>query len=442
VLPYTITPYQGIAEYLNGPLPPRPVNCTYTPDVDFYQPGNPCVSAASAQDCCAQCSGRVDCNAFTFVPSADCATPPASVTQGSSHRHAAAAPAAHGSKAHRKGRAGSKLRAAPAAGGACWIKPDNSGSTPHTGYTSGTCAPQPAPAGAWTVVYNATQDAAVAAALAAKFDVVVMNVATTSGEGSDRPNLDLPAWQDAMVSAVVAANKNTVVVARCPGACTMPWRDEALAILFQLLPGQEAGNALANALFGDVNPSGKLPVSFPASMNDTWLGNPVNPAQYPGVPLNGESFPTATFSEGVFFGYRWYDQQGTDPLWPFGHGLSYTSFGYSRLRVAGVASSTSNASVSITLTNTGGMAGSEVVQLYLGFPASTGEPPKVLRGFEKVKGMTAGAAATVTFTVTAEEVQVWDTDAQTWAITPGTYSVYVGSSSRDIRLTGSLTVQA
>lgn len=322
-LPYVATPFFGIATFLNGPLPPRPVNCSFINNTDFYQPDDvskarlglgahfqvptqhslprdyshltpcqsccasclqPCVAAASAQDCCAQCTATSACSVFTFVAGDVCAEAPTA-----------------GRTAGRQLRRSSKAlnsKAGTATAGACWLKQDTSGYTPAPGKISGVCAPWPPSGGAYKVDANSTQDAATAAALAAAYDLVIVNVATTSGEGTDRPNLDLPDWQNAMVSAVLAANNRTVVVARCPGACTMPWAGAAPSILFQLLPGQEAGNALANALFGVVNPSGKLPVSFPNNMNDTWLGNPVNPAQYPGVVMPGTDYPSANFSEG------------------------------------------------------------------------------------------------------------------------------------------------
>lgn len=420
------------------------------------------MAATSAQDCCAQCTATASCSAFTYVAGSVCAEAP---TSGRGlrrvHKHNAVA-------------------AYSASTGACWLKPDTSGYTPAPGKVAGVCAAWPPSGGAFKVDLNETQDAGTAAALAAGYDVVIMNVATTSGEGSDRPNLDLPDWQNAMVTAVLAANKNTVVVARCPGACTMPWADAAPSILFQLLPGQEAGNALANAVFGSVNPSGKLPLSFPASMNDTWLGDPVNPAQYPGVVLPGTDYPSANYSEGeaphssliwlcmlpavgvsasltfiapippsfclsvlagVFFGYRWYDQQGTAPLWPFGHGLSYTSFGYSNAKATPLTP-TADATITFTLTNTGAVAGAEVAQLYVGWPApaTTGQPMPVrqLRGFEKVQ-LQPGGSEEVVFSLAAADLQVWS-ESTGWAVVPGVYSFWVGSSSRDLRLTGTFAV--
>jgi beta-glucosidase len=383
VTPYIITPFQGITTYLNGPLPPRPLNCTFQDNCDYYQPGNPCVSASDPQDCCAQCTDSESCNAFTFVPNATCGTGPDG--------------------------------GAAAATGACWLKPDNSGYTPHTGYTSGSCAPQPAPTGGSNVTVYAGQNATVAAAMAASYDYVIISVATTSSEGSDRPDLTLPSWQDAMVTAVAAVNPNTIVLARCPGACFMVWKDQVPAILFSLMPGQEAGNAIANVIFGDVNPSGKLPVSFPASMNDTWLGNPVNPLQYPGTQRNN-SWLEADYSENLLIGYRWYDQQNINPLWPFGHGLSYSTWTYSGLSVTGTVSSSSNATVSFTITNKGPYVAAEVAQLYLGFPTAADEPPKLLKKFQKVKDVAVNAANTINFQITIADVQVWNTIADAWAV--------------------------
>lgn len=193
--------------------------------------------------------------------------------------------------------------------------------------------------------------------------------------------------------------------------------------------------------------SGKLPVSFPANMNDTWLslpnpGGPINPQSFPGKPLGNDSFPTAILYEELYFGYRWYDQQNTNPLWPFGHGLSYTTFQYGSLLVSGTVSPTGSATVSVSVKNSGSVMGSEVAQLYLGFPKAANEPPKLLRGFQKVLDLAPGASTTVTFAVTATEVQIWDVVSGSWVITPGTYAVFVGSSSRDIRLTGTLTASA
>lgn len=400
VLPYVVTPIAGIATYLNASQPVRPVNCSFVKDVDFYQPGNPCVDATSADDCCAQCTAQTSCNAFTFTPGTMCS-----------------------------GGSGT--------GGACWIKPNNAGQTPHSGFVSGTCAAVPPYVGPVNLTYNDGTDLASAVALAKSVDVAVVVVATTSHEGADRGNLSLPWWQDDLVAAVVAANPRTVVVARCPGACLMPWANAVPAILFQLMPGQEAGSALANALFGTVNPSGKLPVSFPNNMSDTWL---LSPAQYPGTQRSNP-WLEADYTENLLIGYRWYDAQNTNPLWPFGHGLSYTTFKYSNLAVTGTVSRVANTNATVTarLTNAGAVAGAEVAQLYVGFPAAANEPPKLLKNFAKVF-LPAGGSAPLSFTLSATDLQVYSDAVGGWTLVPGTYSILLGSSSRDIRLTGSLTV--
>jgi beta-glucosidase len=424
-VPYVVTPFMGIYTLLNGPYTPpsRPANCTFYNNTDFYQPSNPCVNAASAQDCCAKCSADFSCNAFAYVDGATCATPPVLRPRG-----------------------GAKPLASPAsaAGGACWKKPDTTGNKTSPGIVGGTCVPIPPPTpppGAVNVTAYTGQNTTTAAALAAGADLVVVNVATTSSEGSDRADLSLPQWQNDLVYAALAANNNVVVVARCPGACFMPWKADAPAILFQLMPGQESGNALAAAIFGAVNPSGKLPVSFPEDMDQTWLGSPVNPEQFPGVD-HGLGFPEATFSEGLFVGYRWYDAH-TDlvPLFPFGHGLSYSTFTYSGLQVSGTITPTASVTITFTVTNSAGPAGAEVAQIYIAHPASAEEPPKALKGFQKVL-LAPGASAPITVTLAASDVAIFDLASDEFTAVPGTYGLLVGSSSADIRLTGTFTVSA
>jgi len=311
--------------------------------------------------------------------------------------------------------------------------------------------PAPLPSGPVNVTYYSTQDATAAAAAAAGAALVIMVVATDSSEGSDRAGLGLPAWQDAMVASLAAANPNLVVVARCPGACTMPWAAAVPAILFELLPGQESGNSIANTIFGANNPSGRLPVTFPNPApagqqypTDTWLspvgGGPVIPTRFPGTD-RGRGFPEVDFDEGLFMGYRWYDQQKTSPQWPFGHGLSYSTFTYSNLAVVGTVTPTASATVYATVCNTAGPAGAEVVQLYVGYPDAANEPPKQLKGFQKVGLASDGGCGGVGFPIEAKDLWTWDVTLG-WQLIPGTYQIYVGSTSRDIRLTGTLTVSA
>jgi beta-glucosidase len=291
------------------------------------------------------------------------------------------------------------------------------------------------------VSYVSGDDPAAAAAAAAAADVAVVVVATSSSEGVDRPDLSLPAAQLAAVAAIAAAQPRTVVVARCPGACLMPFKDAVPAILFQGMPGQEAGSALASVLLGAATPSGKLPSTFPASEADTWLGAVPN-EQWPGTD-RGRGYREADYSEGLLMGYRWVDATGAAPLWPFGHGLSYANFSYGGLAVAGAVSPTANATATVVVTNTAAAhAGAEVVQLYASHPAAAGEPPKVLVDFVKTPPLPPGGSATVTLTVTPAALRVWNVTAQAWALVPGAYTLAAASSSRDVRATALLTVTA
>lgn len=293
------------------------------------------------------------------------------------------------------------------------------------------------------VVYNDGTNLTAALQLASEADVCVVVVAITSAEGTDRVNLNLPAEQDALVSIVAAANARTIAVMRCPGACLMPWAANVSAILYELMPGQESGNSIARTIFGLNNPSGKLPLSFPSSMQDTWLGAP-NATSYPGIQKNN-SWLEVTYSEGLQMGYRWYDTQGTSPLWSFGHGLSYSSFAYGELTVSGALSSTNlTSSVNVTFPlslSPGSPDGAEVVQLYVSFPPSLGEPPRVLRAFKKVALSSAAPTADVVLTLTAVDCAVWDEGVDDWVVHAGAYNVSVGGGSRDLRVFGSLSVQ-
>jgi beta-glucosidase len=195
-------------------------------------------------------------------------------------------------------------------------------------------------------------------------------------------------------------------------------------------PGVEDGNATAALLFGDVNPSGKLPETFPKSQSDL----PTNtPEQYPGV--NGH----AVYSEKLDVGYRWYDAKGIKPLFPFGYGLSYTTFGYSGLTVS--PTSSGGATVSFTVKNTGSRAGAEVTQVYVGYPSSVGEPPHQLRGYQKVF-LNAGESKTVTITLAPQAFGYWDTSRNAWTVSAGSYQVLVGGSSRQLPLQGSVSLAA
>jgi beta-glucosidase len=276
----------------------------------------------------------------------------------------------------------------------------------------------------WTATGNpAAHDQAIAVARAANLAVVF--VGRFEAEGGDLADINLPADQNQLVSDVAAANPNTVVVVTSGSAVTMPWAGAVRGIIEAWYPGQEYGNALASLLFGDVNPAGKLPVTFPASLADVPAHTT---AQWPGQNN------TVQYSEGIDVGYRWYDRHNITPLFPFGFGLSYTTFAYANLAV-GAPDAAGNVAVSFDVTNTGARAGSEVAQVYVGQPAGTGEPPKNLRGFAKVT-LNPGQRQRVTVTLDARSFQSW---TGTWSTAAGSHQVLVGASSRDIRLTGAVT---
>jgi beta-glucosidase len=265
-----------------------------------------------------------------------------------------------------------------------------------------------------------------AVTLARSVDVPIVFATYPQNEGADNTSIDLPGQQNQLISSVAAANPKTVVVLHTGSAVTMPWLNQVAGVLEGWYSGQEVGNALAAILFGDVSPSGKLPVTFPASLADVPAHTT---AQWPG---NGTQ---VQYSEGLDVGYRWYDAKNISPLFPFGYGLSYTTFSFSDLRVGALGPGGST--VTATVTNTGTRAGAEVAQLYVGFPSSDGEPPHQLRGFQRVD-LQPGASQTVRFTLTAHDLAHWAGSG--WTTTPGSYQVLVGDSSRNLPLSGSLTV--
>ena len=297
-------------------------------------------------------------------------------------------------------------------------------------------------------------DAAAAPALAAAADACLVVAAVTAMEGFDRltpdeiPDLtlnrDFP--YDALVYAVAGANKNTAVAIRCPGACLAPWLADGTvkSALFVGFAGQEAGNSLADVLTGAVNPSGRLTLTWPNSIYETWLSPPgggaINPAQYPGYD-RGNGYPEVDFSEGLFVGYKWYDAELTTPAFAFGHGLSYTSFEYSDLAVVVDAPAPAAAvTVTFNVTNSGSVAGAEVAQLYLSFPAGLGEPPQLLRGFQKTRVLQPGESAAVALALDAPRLSIFDVVPDAWRVPRGVFGVRVGASSRDIRLTAPFTL--
>ncbi|MFL5830739.1 MAG: beta-glucosidase family protein [Solirubrobacteraceae bacterium] len=275
----------------------------------------------------------------------------------------------------------------------------------------------------WLAPNPALLQGAVNAAKAADVAVVFVNDLRT--EGGDNPSLALPGDQDRLIDAVAAANPQTIVVLNTGGAALMPWLNRVAGVVEAWYPGQENGKAIAALLFGDVNPSGRLPITFPRRDQQTPVASTW---RWPGI--NG----VAHYDEGVLVGYRWYDARHERPLFPFGYGLSYTTFGYSRADVGRPRTRDGSRTwpVSVRVTNTGRTAGAEVVQLYVGFPPGSGEPPKQLKGFQKVE-LKPRRSGRVRFYVTDRDLSSWNEARSRWMTHTGPYRIMIGSSSRDIR---------
>lgn len=280
------------------------------------------------------------------------------------------------------------------------------------------------------VNYNDGSDVAAAATLAKAADIAIVMVGNKDREGRDRPNLSLPENQDALVSAVAAANRHTIVVLKTGGPVLMPWLDQVPAVLEAWYPGEEDGNVVADLLFGEANPSGELPMTFPKTENEV----PAHTQeQYPGV--NG----TVTYSEGLEVGYRWYDAQKVAPLFPFGFGLSYTSFALSDVKAPASVRSAEIVRVGVDIKNTGSRAGADVVQVYVASPATADEPPKQLKGFAKVE-LQPGKTEHVSVVLDPHAFSVWNAKSKGWTVVPGSYTLLIGDSSRDLPLHAVLTV--
>ena len=269
---------------------------------------------------------------------------------------------------------------------------------------------------------------AVTAAATADAAVVVVGLTPEwESEGADRASLRLPMRQDELIAKVAAANPNTIVVVNAGSPVQMDWAEEVPAILQLWYPGQECGNALCDILFGDSNPSGRLPTTFPRRIED-------NPAytNYPGE--NGK----VLYGEGIFVGYRYYDRKKIEPRFPFGHGLSYTHFDYANLRLdaneyRADPAGNLKVKVSVDVTNSGTRSGKEVVQLYLRDVASTPtRPEKELAAFAKVE-LAAGETQTVELELDRRALSFYDPDEKSWVAEAGEFEVLVGASSRDLR---------
>ena len=289
-----------------------------------------------------------------------------------------------------------------------------------------------------TVTLDDGNDPARAAAVAKAADVAVVMVGDDQTEGKDH-SIALAAGQDALVEAVAEANPRTVVVLKSGGPVLMPWNEKVPAILEAWYPGGEDGAAVADILMGDANPSGKLPITFPKSMDDVPAHTP---EQYPGTGKGEEMIER--YSEGLLVGYRWYDAKNIAPLYPFGHGLSYTTFAYGKLHLSNEAlpATAPTLTVEFDVANTGARAGTEVAQVYLGAPPLPGvdQPLRKLVGFTRVS-VEPGKTNHASVTLDARAFSYWDAATHDWKVAPGEYRVFVGGSSRALPLEGRATVR-
>jgi len=296
-----------------------------------------------------------------------------------------------------------------------------------------------------TVKYDSGADPVAAAALAKTADVVIVFAYEWESEGMDLNNLSLPDNQDELIAKVSAANPHTIVVLETGTPVTMPWVDAPAAILEAWFAGSDGANAVGNILFGSVNPSGKLCNTFPKSEADLphpTLTEPPPESEHFSGPASPEKWAMGlppfqmVYDEGAKVGYKWYDAEKKPVLFPFGYGLSYTTFGYSGLTVA----QDRKIKVSFTVANTGARSGAEVSEVYASLPASAQEPPKRLIGFAKTK-LEAKGKQTVTLEIDPKYLSIFDEQKDAWTLLPGDYTILVGGSSQDLPLKAKLTVK-
>lgn len=336
----------------------------------------------------------------------------------------------------------------------CWCHPADTTVRHTKGFLSGTCG-----SSASALVYESGVDEAAAVSAAKGADIAIVVIAQTSHEGADR-GVNITLVQSELVDTIAKANKNTIVVAISPGPFLTPWRGSVAAIVDFGFSGEQEGLAVVDVLGGQVNPGGKLPHTMPKVPNEVQM----SPRQYPGVapdpqgkprPCSGKPCsmisttglnpqggtgacactPTkAYYSEKLEVGYRYYDAHKIAPAFVFGHGLSFSKFAYSGLEA-------SRGLVSFTVTNSGAVKGTEVAQVYLGFPAAAGEPPKQLKGFKVLKDLAPGDKVTVTIPLNDRSFSIWDVGSHSWRVAKGEFDVWVGGSSdTSSALNGKITV--
>jgi beta-glucosidase len=285
------------------------------------------------------------------------------------------------------------------------------------------------------VRFDSGADPARAAALAKESEIAIVFAHQWTSEGMDLATLSLPENQDALIEQVAAANPRTIVVLETGTPVTMPWLDKVSGVLEAWYAGSNGHRAVANILFGDVNPSAKLPITFPRSETDLPHPNLTTPP--PGAQGNaavmksGEARPTfkVHFDEGLKVGYKWYDAENRPVLFPFGFGLSYTTYSYSGLKITPGKETT----VTFTVKNSGARAGTEIAQVYAALPASAGEPPKRLVGWAKVD-LKPGETKQVSVSVEPKYLSIFDEAQDSWKLVPGSYKFMVGGSSQILPL--------
>lgn len=285
---------------------------------------------------------------------------------------------------------------------------------------------------AWQTPSQSQIPAAVAAAENAEVAIVVVNAA--SGEGSDRNTLKLPGDQNHLIEAVADANPRTVVVLNTAGPVLMPWLDKVEGVIQAWYPGQTFGTALAKVLYGDINPSGRLPLTFPASAKQ-------GPVAATSAALTGDETGSLNFDEGIYVGYRWYDMARQTPLFPFGFGLSYTSFSYSNLTVV---PDDTGATLTVDVRNEGSRAGTATPQFYLGAPTGDYDAQFArysLAAYQRVT-LDAGESETVSVRIDNDQLRYWDTASHSWQFAEGGRTISVGDSVRNITETVPLATPA
>ena len=296
------------------------------------------------------------------------------------------------------------------------------------------------------VQYDPGTDPASAAALAKTADVAIVFAYQWESEGMDLDSLSLPEHQDDLIVKVAAANPHTIVVLETGSPVTMPWADQVSGILEAWYGGSRGAEAIARVIFGEVNPSAKLPITFPKSEAD--LPHPSivkpplasttkhgDPDAWKTIAAGLPAFQTA-YDEGLKVGYKWYDAERKQVLFPFGYGLSYTTYNYSDLKVT----PGSSVHLSFKVTNTGTRAGSEIAEVYAALPESAGEPPKRLVGWSKVK-LDAGESKEVVIEVNPEYLSIFNVERDAWQLVPGDYTFLVGGSSQSLPLKESVNLK-